>query len=95
MKQVWKYSLATFPEGIAEIEMPAYAEVVHVGLQDRTPTIWAVVDPDAKRKELRRFKIYGTGHGIRENAKHVGTWFQGPYVWHLFEIERGSDLKTD
>lgn len=85
MKQVWKYSL---PNGSAEIEMPAYAEVVHVGLQNDVLQIWAVVDPDAKRKELRVFHVYGTGHGIRDNAKHVGTWFDAPFVWHLFEIVR-------
>lgn len=74
--------------------MPAYAEVVKVGFQDRWLMIWALVDPDAKRKEVRRFKVYGTGHGIRENAKHVWTWFDenGPFVWHLFEIKgRGEE----
>jgi len=95
MKQVWKFSVATAPLGTAEIEMPVGAEVVHVGFQDSQLTIWALVDSDAKRKdhhqqthvtEPRRFKVYGTGSGIREKAKHVWTWFDGPFVWHLFEI---------
>jgi len=82
VKKVWKFPIS---RGTNHIVMPADAEVVHVDMQDNAPMLWALVDPAAKRKE-RCFRIYGTGHGIRDNAKHVGSWQKGPLVWHLFEI---------
>jgi hypothetical protein len=61
---------------------------VKVDLQDGIPTIWVLVDPDMLTKKTH-FKLYGTGHEVDciENGfyHHAGTFFQGPYVWHLFQ----------
>lgn len=43
---------------------------------------WAVVDPDAK-KEIRVFSTIGTGQQFQGGV--VGSWDEGPFVWHLIE----------
>lgn len=70
-----------------DISMSKDAEVCTFEYQNGVPCIWAIVDPDAP-KEVRRFKIFGTGHPLPEagECRYVGTVFSGPYVWHLVEI---------
>ena len=77
---IWKYKFQT------EIEMPKYAEIVHVGIQNSDVHLWAKVDP-LRSTETRCFSVYGTGHLIPDQALYVGTVFDGPFVWHVFEIK--------
>ncbi len=50
------------------------------------PQMWFLVDP---KKETTKaiFKVIGTGNEF-DNTKewgYLGTWQDGPLVWHLFE----------
>lgn len=98
MQTIYKYQLENaFP---VEIMMPMGAQLLTVGIQgfpsihqhgdqvqyDKVITLWARVDSEAP-KEARIFKLFGTGHSINELAKYVyvGTFYDGPFVWHLFE----------
>lgn len=97
MKTVWKYPI---PLGdIIEIPMPRDARVLHVALQGREPTIWALVD-DEHEPVMRRFRLAGTGQdllaplAVTEYLHHVGS-FQIPnligefeFVGHLFEVKQ-------
>ncbi len=66
--------------------MPAGAVVLHVGIQHRILTLWALVDPDAA-PSIRRFAVVGTGRPAPEDheGRHVGTVIEGLFVWHVFE----------
>ena len=83
MLTIWKFPvpLGDYPT----IEMPKGAQVLHFDMQNRL-TIWALVDPSAPKEE-RHFRLAGTGHPINSDGFliHLGTCFQGPFVWHLFE----------
>ena len=81
-RTIWKFTIALTDE--PSVQMPEGAEVIHFDNQDGTPTIWAVVDPDAPL-EVRHFSLRGTGHRMNGAGRHIGTAFQGPFVWHLFE----------
>ena len=83
---IWKFPFAICK--LIEIEMPQDARILHVECQQVTPCIWALVDPDAP-KVARRFRLLGTGHhAIREDLGcHLGTFQQGPFVWHIFDAE--------
>lgn len=73
-----------------EVEMPAGSEILHVGVQKGTPTVWAIVDPEETTfAEKRIIEIYGTGHRIEdtEHSVYLGTVMDGPFVWHVFERE--------
>ena len=86
MRSVYKYVFDN-PAGTMELELPRRAEVVHVGEQNGKVCMWIVVDVSAGAEhELRRYRTHGTGHAIVDSyAKHVGTAFVGPFVWHVFE----------
>jgi len=83
MKEVWKYPLRLL-DGQQVVKMPTGAEVLSVGIQGSTPTIWAEVDPAAKM-EPRYFQVHGTGHPISNGGVFVGTAVGVPFVWHVYE----------
>lgn len=88
MRQIWKFTLAL--QESQTVPMPKGARILTVQMQGRYPCLWAVVDPGMER-EARVFQIIGTGHPTEEAAfkNYVGTWQDGPMVWHLFEREVG------
>lgn len=78
---VWKYEVS---DGMTA--MPPGAEIVHAGPDpDGVACVWALVDPHAWN-EHRSFHIYGTGHEVPAGALHIGSWVEGPFVWHLFDL---------
>lgn len=85
MNVVWKFPLSGVD--LSYVEMPERARIIHVGIQGDTPTLWAWVDPSAPKVE-RRFGIVGTGHPAPsfDAAVHLGSIFDGPFVWHVFEV---------
>jgi hypothetical protein len=88
VKAVWKFPVTV--DDFVEIEMPEGAKLLHFGLQDEVPMLWALVDPDAPMAP-RRFRFAGTGHIIDGSLSldYVGTIIahMGRFVWHLFEIQ--------
>lgn len=48
--------------------------------------LWAEVDADEPLID-RTFFVVGTGQVIdgADEAHYLTTWFDGPYVWHLYE----------
>lgn len=90
-KTIWKFPIVVADS--VQISMPQGARVLSVQEQNRTPCIWALVDPEAP-KQTRRFRILGTGHDFPEaDAYEYHDTFQmhgGALVFHLFERrERG------
>lgn len=87
---IWKYILEN-PE--QEIVMPRHARILTVQMQNSQVCLWARVDSDkAYPREVRQFKLYGTGHTIPSiSQKYIGTvQFQG-MGWHLFEKFKEND----
>ncbi len=75
MKTVWKYFLE--PKDDQHLELPAGAEVLHVGVQRGAVHVWALVETDFPNV-ARRFLIVGTGRRSselqsREAWRYVGT----------------------
>lgn len=82
MRTVYKYLL--FTKGEFQIEMLLGARLLHIGLQNNIPTLWAEVKPDAPVKPYSFFCI-GTGDDIPDNASYVGTVEQsGYFMWHYY-----------
>jgi hypothetical protein len=83
-KAIWKFPIDLTDAPI--VQMPAGARVLHFGVQDEQLTLWALVTPSAPLNH-HRFRLAGTGHPIEEDGlTYVGTCFQGPFVWHLFDL---------
>ena len=81
-KQIWKYSLENV------IEMPKGAEILMIDIQNGqmfNAQMWVKVDTE-NEMEKRIFEVIGTGQNFDDtNKKYVGTYQDGPFVWHVFE----------
>jgi hypothetical protein len=65
--------------------MPRGARILALQMQAGTPTVWAVVNPDAPL-EPRPLIIVGTGQLVPTDAGvYIGTWQSGAFVFHVFE----------
>ncbi len=76
--------------GSQTLTMPKGAEILHVGMRDGDQiTIWYIhedYDPTALG-EVRTFAVFGTSEYFEgDDLTHLGTVFQGLYVWHVFEV---------
>lgn len=72
----------------ARVDIPDGARILHCGMQNETITIWALVDSlDEGGACTRAIHVRGTGHQIErpDRLSHIGTVFDGPFVWHVFE----------
>lgn len=85
MKTIWKFTLERTDKQYVD-RMPATAKVIHVGMQDGKITLWAIVNPNDVTLP-RCYRIVGTGNPFPDADKwaHIGTVFDGPFVWHVFE----------
>lgn len=82
MSRIWKYPVKG-PN--FELAMPQGARVLTVQVQHGEPVLWALVDPE-KPHARRAFLLIGTGHDFDATGlNYVGTFQEGPFVWHLFE----------
>jgi hypothetical protein len=87
-RSVWKFEIPVQDE--FTVEMPMLATVVHVAAQNDKPCMWALVNPANERVE-RTFYVHATGHPVRPELVHLGTFilFGGTFVGHLFEHAAG------
>ncbi len=86
MKVIFKYTVSVQDSEI-ELTLPKGSRVVHVGNQEpEHVTLWVEQRPDRDETETRKFRVYGTGHGISESHKYLGTTQDGPFIWHLYEV---------
>ncbi len=84
---MWKYAFEVKPE--FTLEMPKGARVRHVALQSGIPCLWAEVNPGARGKETKVFRVRGTGQPFEcedsYSTGYLGTFQQGEFVWHVFD----------
>ena len=87
-KEIWKYKVENI------IEMPKEAEILSVQIQNGqmfNACIWVKVNPK-NELEKRQFVVIGTGHSFDDtNYEYIGTYQDGPFVWHCFEVKKHLD----
>jgi hypothetical protein len=81
MKTIWKFEM---PGPACVIDMPVGAQVIRIARQGAAICLWAIVESD-NALEKRVFATIGTGRPIPLDGRYLGTWDDGPFVWHLFE----------
>jgi hypothetical protein len=85
MQTIWKYELKIIDD-VQEFDIPLDAEIVKVATQGVYMSMWVrILNPDARFTRRRRFLVSGTGYSVGDDWYYVGTAFDGPYVWHLWE----------
>lgn len=89
VKSIWKYELSVTDAQL--VSMPADASILCVQMQRGKPCLWVLVEETARR-EKRAFCIFGTGNHFTAgpHAEYIGTFQDGPLVWHLFEVAVAS-----
>lgn len=90
MSTIYKYpldlSLANCGPNRRPLENLRLEEVLHVGLDPTgEPCVWARVFPCCGINDCLTLDIVGTGCPVSNSCnKHVGSFVQGPFVWHVF-----------
>ena len=85
MRTVWKYDVPIDDEVHTHL-IPNDDRIVGVGLQrPNVVTFWCEVNPKRAAPE-RAFVVIGTGHRVPHLGQHLGLVFDGPFVWHLYEV---------
>ena len=76
-RKIFKYAIDH------EVTIPASGQIVHAS----DTHIWvSFVDGDTGTRTIQ-FRVVGTGHDYEDEYKHLHTWFNGPFVWHLLYKE--------
>ena len=83
MIKIYKYPIEI--THVQTIEMPAWPQILHVGLDPKgIPCVWAKVDIG---KDVEEFEIhiYGTGHPVsEESCNYLGSFNLRSFIWHVF-----------
>lgn len=82
-----KYSISIVNQTTA-LRLAVGTVVRAVGVQEPgNVVLWAEVPVGVHRPvETRTFTIIGTGHDVPETGTYIGTVFDGPFVWHVYEV---------
>lgn len=84
---MYKAALTDLHGGDVLVWMSANAEVLHVEMQRRTPTLWFINDPQ-QSQVARRFLTIWTGHEFNvDGLVHVGSAVGEHLVLHIFEVQ--------
>lgn len=86
MKTIYKYRISNE----MPVELPIGAKFLHLGMQNNQIIAWFEIRPQ-NHSEQRVFKVYGTGHKITSSAPYLGTVFDGPFVWHIYETTKNEE----
>lgn len=82
-RTIWKFSLHSITNPV--IVMPKGAKIIKVGRKDHSPTIWAIVKPDAVKMN-RLIRVYRAGDPLPdEPGTYLDTIEFIGFVWHLFD----------
>jgi hypothetical protein len=82
MLTIWKFPVSI--EAAFKVTLPEGAEIVHIETRGGATFMWAIVDTRAPR-EVVELRLVVTGGIIdRDFERYIGTFFDGPYVGHLF-----------
>lgn len=82
MKTIYKYPIEITDE--QKIQMPLDAKVIHAGLDPNgIPCIWAMASSHLADHSHYVY-VRGTGHEISDSRRHIGSFVEGPFMWHVF-----------
>lgn len=86
-----KYLIASATSMQVDVLMREDAIIRAVGMQDHGIFIWAETPAHADPLTVTRtFRVIGTGWDVPYLGTYLGTVFDGPFVWHVYEIGGAS-----
>ena len=91
MKRIWKFSTPDpNTEGPLHLMLPIGSKVVWLDQGQ----MWIEGDFPFSELDTRGaiFTVFGTNHPIGDHLRHVGSYQEGPYIWHVY-VYAGDWLK--
>jgi hypothetical protein len=86
-KQIWKFPL-TRGLGTQLVIMPKRAGLLDLRMQERVPTLWALVDVE-EEMVTNTFHTYGTGRDLPRDIlieqEYIGSYSDGIFELHVFK----------
>jgi hypothetical protein len=90
---MFKYRVSSNTSDQVDVLMREGAVIRAVGIQGHDsshPAIFAWAEtPGGDFTVTRRFRVIGTGFDIPNPGTYLGTVFDGPFVWHVYEVIPG------
>ena len=81
-----KHRISASREHQTTLTMRAGATIRAVGVQQPGEIcLWAEVPFDSPL-EPRTFRVVPTGGDLPDVGNYIGTAFDGPFVWHVYEV---------
>jgi len=80
-----KYKISSDTSDQVGVLMPARAVIRAVGMENHAICAWAETPGGDPLTVTRTFRVIGTGRYLPDGT-YLGTVFQGPYVWHVYEV---------
>ena len=87
MQKIYKYDIPVTDD--FTIDLPTPNKILDVQVQNGSPVMW-VLHNTADLIVPNKFCIIGTGNPIdrnMDNFKHVGSFQNDPFVWHVFKYK--------
>lgn len=86
-KRVWKF---TVPVDDHDHDLPGMAQCLSgvvgvISQQADQVSFWVENVTGHAGPDVRRYRVFGTGHEVPVGYAHRGLAEFGPFVWHLFE----------
>ena len=88
--RIYKYKIpAPIADGVSTVEMPKFATILSVGIQQDEMVLWAVVDPKTIVRKYH-LQLVNTGNDVPEGTgEFIGTaTSSNGIVWHVFKRNR-------
>lgn len=84
MKTVFKYPIPRAKPKFS-LMLPRGFSPLRVDFQGDSLFLWACVMKDSLQVQVD-FEVFGTGQDIPMKACYVATYFDGPFVFHMFQM---------
>lgn len=80
-----KYKVSSGGLKQEDVLMNEGAVIRAVGMQDGAIYAWAENPGGEPLNVPRTFRVIGTGWDVPDPGTYLGTVFDGPFVWHVYE----------
>ena len=85
-KAIWKFVLNNAGATRIKFLAPTIIKYLRVDRQGDNLCLWAEVDVGSI-KTIQYLIIRATGEVFETDDIHIGTFFDGPFVWHMYREE--------
>jgi len=82
MRTIYKYPVNL--TGFTTVHLPIFGKIVRVGLDPSANICFWVEMNLGDELFPRSFCIIGTGHEIPDDFNHIGSFSDGPFIWHMY-----------